>query len=81
MEVGLKDINGVELQDGQHIRIFDKQDNKYVIKGIIKYLPAAFMIYPDDGSHQLLLYWYVRESKTDVDETTARERYEIEILV
>ncbi len=79
MKVGLKDINGKELQDGQRIRIFDKQEHGYVVKGIIKYLPAAFMIYPDDGSHQLLLYWYVREDKIE-DEMIARERYEIEIF-
>jgi len=76
MKVGLKDINGIELQDGQHIKIFDKRDNEYKVEGVIKYVPAAFMIYPDDGSHQLLLYWYVRN---DIVENSL-ERYEIEII-
>lgn len=80
MKVGLKDINNKELEDGQHIEIYDKSDDRIVVKGIIKYTPGAFVIYPDDGSHQLLLFWYVRKDKFKDDEMSARERYEIEIL-
>ncbi|MDD4779166.1 MAG: hypothetical protein PHT02_00990 [Tissierellia bacterium] len=76
MKVGLKDINGVELKHGQSIRIFDKEDGyRMVVDGIINYVPAAFIIHPKDGSHDLLLYWYLRNDEI-IDVT---ERYDIEI--
>lgn len=76
MKVGLQDINGKELESGQHIIIYDKLYNEVAVEGILKYLPGAFMIYRKDGSHKLLLYWYIRDDEVE----NARERYDIDII-
>ena len=76
MKVELKDINGIELQNGQHIIIYDKLDNKVAVEGVIKYVPGAFIIYPKDGSHKLLLYWYIRDDEVE----NTRERYDIDVI-
>ena len=77
--VGYKSDNGIELADGQHIRIYDKRDlEELVVDGHLEYLPGAFIINNHDGK-KYLLWWYVREE--NFDEISNRDKYKIEAIL
>jgi hypothetical protein len=76
--VGFKSDNGVELEEGQHIKIYDKRDsNKLLVDGYLEYLPSVFIINNNDGN-KYLLYWYIREE--NYDEISNKDKYQIEVV-
>lgn len=75
--VGYKSDNGIELKDGQHIKIYDKTDNKLLVDGYLEYLPGAFMINNYDD-HKYLLYWYIREE--NYEDMPNKAKYLIKVI-
>lgn len=73
-KVGVKSSNGIELEDGQVIKIYDKEDAyKIAVDGYIWYTPSAFMVHNNKNNRDYLLYWYLKDDKGD--------QYEIEVIV
>lgn len=40
---GMKDVNGVEIYEGDYVSIFDRDDNEYMMCGVVKF---GFRGYP-----------------------------------
>lgn len=74
IKVGATSANGIELEDGQLIKIYDKEDAyKLVVDGYIWYTPSAFMVHDNKDNRDYLLYWYIKADRKD--------QYEIKIIL
>jgi hypothetical protein len=74
MKVGACSHNGIELENGQIIKIYDKEDAyRIVVDGYIWYTPSAFMVHDNGANKDYLLYWYLKYDRKD--------QYEIEVIV
>jgi hypothetical protein len=73
MKVWATSHNGIELEDGQRIKIYDKTDAyKVIVDGHIWYTPSAFMVHDNGANSDYLLYWYLKADRKD--------GYEIEVM-
>ena len=57
---GLKDVNGVEIYEGDLVK---KDDDKFVKAGVVSFIHGCWMVASKSGEQYFNLHWYLSQAE------------------